>query len=258
MPLSPCPPSLAGFLFALPFGACYTLFMEKDVAKETQSHLGHRERLRERFLSVGISGFAPHEALELLLTYAIPRQDVKPLAHLLIQHFGGLNGVLEARAEELTAVPGIGASSAVLISLVLPLFRLYQRNQQEDAQAPVDTSSLIARCQALMMGERVEHFYVLSIDAKGRFISSHQISSGDEGETAVYPRLIARELLRIGAAACVLAHNHPSGDPMPSRADIQLTGALKDILLPLSITLKDHIIISGAKAFSFKSQGLID
>ncbi len=231
--------------------------MDKQQGTGETSHLGHRERLRERFLKAGLSGFAPHEALELLLTYAIPRVDVKPLAHKLIRHFGGFAGVLEASAPELMAVPGIGQSSAVLLSLLLLLFRQYRQEITDSHGKVMDAAALREHCLGLFLGEKVEHFYVLSLDGKNRLLDSHKISSGDDGETAVYPRLIAGELLRTGAVSCVLAHNHPSGEVNPSKADIDLTQALRGILAPLSIALKDHIITSGEASYSFASHGLI-
>ena len=218
-------------------------------------HEGHRERLRQRFLQAGLSGFAPHEALELLLTFAIARKDVKPLAYDLLRHFGNFNRVLEASAKDLLQVKGIGESAATLITLLLPLFRAYRQGQARENDAGQE--GYIKRCQALLMGEKVERFYVLSLDPKGKVITSSLISSGDEGETAVYPRLIAGELLRNHAAGCVLAHNHPSGTAQPSRADIELTRALKGILAPLNIQIVDHIIAAGDAAFSFLSEGLL-
>ncbi len=236
---------------------CYTHPMEKQAQTSQHPHHGHRARLRARFMSSGLTGFAPHEALELLLTFAIPRQDVNPIAHQLLKRFGSLNRVLQASAKDLQSVKGIGESGATLIALMLPLFRLYregQVNEQADVSTP---DSLIKRCQALLMGERVERFMVLSIDARGRLITHAMVSTGDEGETAVYPRLIAQELLRAGASACVLAHNHPSGLAQPSWADVDMTRALKDILAPLSIKLQDHIIIAGEDAYSFAAHQMI-
>ena len=203
--------------------------MEKQGKQASHPHAGHRARLRERFVQSGLAGFAPHEVLELLLTFAIPRQDVNPLAHRLIAHFGSLNRVLEASVKDLQAVPGIGQNAASLLALQLPLFRRYQQGLGEEGVSVEDQDSLNKRCQALLLGERVARCYVLALDARGRLITQRLISSGDEGETAVYPRLIAAELLRVGAAGCVLAHNHPSGLAQPSQADIQLTKALAAI-----------------------------
>lgn len=231
--------------------------MDKKPFPETPPHEGHRARLRERFLATGLTGFAPHEALELLLTFAIPRRDVKPLAHSLLKRFGSFSRVLEASAKDLSAVPGIGEQAATLLTLVLPLFKRYRQSLAESQGQPLDPDSLMALCQGLLLGERVERFYVLALDARGRLISHSLISSGDEGETAVYPRLIAAELLRAGAASCVLAHNHPSALAQPSNADRELTRALKDILAPLSITIRDHIIIAGDASYSFLANGAL-
>jgi DNA repair protein RadC len=220
-------------------------------------HAGHRERLRARFAQAGLAGFAPHEALELLLTFAIPRRDVNPLAHRLINHFGSLPRVLEASAEDLQAVPGIGPHAASLIGLMLPLFRLYRQGLVAEQEKGTGEADILALCQALLMGERVERFYVLALDGRGKLLGHSRVSSGDDGETAVYPRLIVQALLRFGAAACVLAHNHPSGVLQPSSADISLTQALAEMMRPLGIVLKDHVIVGGDGAFSFAREGLL-
>lgn len=224
--------------------------------KEADHH-GHRGRLRQRFVDTGLAGFAPHEALELLLTFAIPRRDVKPLARALLAQFGSFHRVLEAHREDLLAVEGIGEVAATLITLLLPLFRQYRQGQAVLGEQPGGPAVWSALCQAQLVGHQVEKFLVISLDARDRVIRHSILSSGDEGETAVYPRLIAQELLRAGASGCVLAHNHPSGLAQPSQADKQLTQALKTILAPLSIRLLDHVIIAGDQVFSFANQGLL-
>ncbi len=231
--------------------------MQEQERRPAPDHLGHRARLRERFASSGLSGFAPHEALELLLTFAIPRRDVKPLAYRLLRRFGSLSRVLEATVGELTAIDGIGENAATLVAMMLPLFRQYRQALCDLADAPSDAADVRGRCLALLMGERVERFLVFALDARGRVINHTFISSGDEAETAVYPRLIAGELLRLGASACVLAHNHPSGLAKPSRADAELTEALRGMLQPLSIQLHDHIIVAGDRTFSFAENALL-
>ncbi|MDD4081122.1 MAG: DNA repair protein RadC [Eubacteriales bacterium] len=219
-------------------------------------HTGHRVRLKARFSQAGFMGFAPHEALELLLTYAIPRRDVNPLAHQLLRHFGSFPRVLEASVEDLQAVPGMGAHAATLVAMLLPLFRLYRQGLVEEKSRSDDTDHL-ALCQALLMGEKVERFYVLALDKKGKLLGHSRVSSGDDGETAVYPRIIIQALLRFGAGACVLAHNHPSGELKPSQADIRLTKALAQMMLPLDIALSDHVIVGGDGVFSFAREGLL-
>lgn len=220
-------------------------------------HAGHRERLRARFAQSELTGFAPHEALELLLTFAIPRRDVNPLAHQLLRHFGSFPRVLEAGVEELQLVPGMGKSAATLLALLLPLFRLYRQGLVEEQEKSSGQTDLLALCQALLMGEKVERFHVLALDRKGKLLGHSRVSSGDEGETAVYPRLIVQALLRFGAGACVLAHNHPSGLLQPSRADISLTQALAQMMRPLDILLHDHVIVGGDGVFSFAREGLL-
>ena len=231
--------------------------MTEREGKTGPDYLGHRARLRGRFASSGLSGFAPHEALELLLTYAIPLRDVKPIAYDLLRRFGSLKGVLEAPLEELKAVDGVKDVAATLLGMLLPLFRLYRQELSSPGDAPATAADLIARCEALLMGQGVERFLVIALDARGRMLSDSFVSSGDEGETAVYPRLIAKELLRSGAAGCVLAHNHPSGLAKPSRADIEMTQALRAMLKPLSVALLDHVIVAGDGAFSFAQSGLL-
>lgn len=236
---------------------CYTRPMQQEENSQKDTHQGHRARLRARFLAQGLSGFAPHEALELLLTFAIPRRDVNPLAHQLIRHFGSLKKVLEARPADLLNVPGVGEQAATLLSLLLPMFRIYQQEVNTPGQAPFLGETALSFCKALLMGEQVECFYVMALDARSRLIVKERLSSGDDGETVVYPRLVAQMLLRVGATGCVIAHNHPSGLVTPSRADIDLTRSLKDTLLPLGVSLLDHIIVAGDTAFSFLSNGLM-
>ncbi len=218
---------------------------------------GHRQRLRERYFSAGLDGFAEHEALELLLTYAIPRRDTKPPAKALLERFGSVGAVLSAPREELSAVPGIGPSAAALISMLLPLLRRYLREQAGRARADGQTD-WCALCRALLMGEKREQVWVLALDARGALLTQTQIASGDEGETAFYPRLAVAALLRAGAQKAILCHNHPDGEAAPSEADRQLTRALQGLLAALQIELYDHIIVTDTAAFSFRLGGCLE
>ncbi len=222
-----------------------------------ESYLGHRQRLRERFARAGFDGFAAHEALELLLTYAIPRRDTKPLAYALLDRFGSLQGVLAAGPADLCAVPGVGQSAATLVAMMLPLMRLYQLGAAEESPVLSDGDSMKRYCQALMLGERYEQLWLLALDPVGKLLKKTHISSGDEGETAVYPRLIVAALLRCGAAGAVMCHNHPGMEAKPSWADKDMTRSLDALLLPLSIRLVDHIIVTDHAIFSFRDSGLI-
>ncbi len=222
-----------------------------------EEHAGHRQRLRQRFARAGLAGFAHHEVLELLLTYAIPRRDTKPLARALLQRFGTLHGVLQATQQELSGVQGIGENAATLIALMLPLFQQYQLSQQQESPQLLTEEARMAYCTALMAGERYERLYALALDARGRLVHRALISTGDEGETAVYPRLIVSALLSAGAAGAVLCHNHPDGEARPSAADRQMTTALAALLQPLNIQLVDHLITAGSAAYSFRENGLL-
>lgn len=232
--------------------------MSAQVPQAPESpHAGHRERLRRRFAASGLDGFAPHEVLELLLTYAIPRRDVNPVAHRLIAHFGSLHAVLQASPEDLRAVEGVGEQAAVLLSMMLPLLRAYRRSVGEQSGALATAEDVIAYCEALLMGERYEQLYVIGLDAARRVLSCTHVSQGDEGETAVYPRRILSALLRCGAASAVLAHNHPQGGAQPSQADRALTEAIARTLRDVGIRLADHVITGERDSFSFEQQGLL-
>lgn len=212
---------------------------------------GHRARMRERFLKSGIEGFTERECLELLLSYAIPRRDTKPTAQELLKHFGGLSRVLEADMNELMLIDGIAETSASLIMLILPLIRVYQKSKAKETPRLEFLSARKAYARALLMGEAHEHFEVIALGEKGRLLADKRISSGDDRHAAVFPRLIAGFLLNVGASACIIAHNHPSGGAEPSDDDIALTSGIAKALKPLSIELVDHIIISAGEAYSF-------
>lgn len=220
-------------------------------------HTGHRERLRQRYLTAGLEGFAPHEVLELLLMYAIPRRDVNPLAHRLIAHFGSLHAVLQAAPEDLRTVEGVGEQAAVLLSMMVPLFRAYRQSVADKPRQMQTQADIQSYCEALLLGERYEQLYVIGLDAARRVLAVTHVSQGDEGETAVYPRRIMAALLRCGAASAVLAHNHPQGSAAPSKADRDLTEALSAMLAGVSIQLTDHVIVAPNEVFSFRQQNLL-
>lgn len=228
-----------------------------DSPEAVTTHAGHRERLRRRFVSAGFDGFAPHEVLELLLMYAIPRRDVNPLAHRLIAHFGSLHAVLQAASEDLKAVDGMGEQAAVLLSMMVPLFRSYRQSIAEKPRQMAAWADIRAYCEALLMGERYERLYVIGLDASYHVLACTHVSQGDEGETAVYPRRVMAALLRCGAAGAVLAHNHPQGSAEPSQADRDMTDALGRMLRDVSVQLLDHVIVGPQDVFSFRQHHLL-
>lgn len=213
-------------------------------------HDGHRARMRARFAQAGLEGFAPHEALELLLFYAIPRRNVNPLAHHLIDRFGSLGAVLDAQPEQLCQVEGISEASATLISLVAALARASEKERQ--AQRAVITNYRDAKdyCAHLFMGKTDEVLYAICLDAQGRVLRAVPAITGTIDEIAIYPRTIVRTALWHEAHAVVLAHNHPSGVLEPSDADIETTALLREALGMVDIGLLDHIIYADGECMS--------
>ncbi len=218
---------------------------------------GHRERLRRRYLQAGLDAFAPHEVLELLLTYAIPRRDVKPLAHALLDRFGSLHAVLNASPGELVQVTGMGENAAVLISMLVPLFRAYRQSAERDVPEIRDIAQAVRYCEALFEGERYEKFYVIALDARMRRINTALISTGDVTEVRVYARHVVNALTCCGAVGALIAHNHPGGTARPSQEDLTLTELIARLLGDLDIRLYDHIIVSPTENFSFRKAGLL-
>ncbi len=221
-------------------------------------HVGHRERLRERFRKDGLDGFVPHEALELLLTYAIPRIDVNPLAHRLITHFGSLPAVLEATHEELRQVNGVGERTAAMLSLMLPLLRMYEQEKLTPKRRLTTYADLVAYCRSLFLGVNDEHFYVLCFDARLHLLAEEQIAVGMPVAVEASPRAVLRATMRHNAVGAVISHNHPSGSPQPSQEDLDVTAEIYRLLNGAEVRLYDHVIISGEQHFSFQQEGLME
>lgn len=234
--------------------------MSEPVKKpaEKPHHAGHRDRLRQRFVRSGAGAFEDYELLELLLFSAIPRRDVKPLAKMLLTHFGSLAGVLGARREDLEKVKGISENSAVLLKVV---HTLTQRMLIDDVeQKPILTSwqKLIDYCTVAMAHEQREHFRVLFLNRKNQLIADEVQQIGTVDHAPVYPREIVKRALELGATALILVHNHPSGDPTPSDSDIAMTGEIIRAARALDVVVHDHLIIARGSHASFKSMGLLD
>lgn len=221
----------------------------------TTIHDGHRKRMRERFRREGLDGFAPHEVLELLLFYGRARGDVNPVAHALLEHFGTLKGVMEARPEQLMAVPGMGEESATLITLMLPLWRRYSACVLEEKKRIINRREAQDYCTALLAGRRTEHFYVISLSADGQVLGQRLVAEGSLTEVSAYPRIVAETALNYNAHSVILCHNHPGGAVQPSQADVDTTLGLQDVLTALGVTLLDHIIVAGGEAYSMVQHG---
>lgn len=220
-------------------------------------HSGHRKRLKARYLREGLDGFAPHEVLELLLTYAIPQKDVNPLAHDLIDHYGSLSAVLETSAEELKHFPGVGESTAVLLSMLPKLAGYYMRDRFRDRPV-INTAVEAARyCQTLFFGLDYEAVYLLCLDAQGRLLHPALLQKGTIDESPVYARNVVETALRHKAYAVVLTHNHPGGGIVPSPADYQVTRMVVDALQTVDIRTIDHIIVAEGEYLSMAQQSIL-
>ena len=208
-------------------------------------HDGHRQRMRQQFLSHGPQSMADHELLELALFYAIPRRDTNETAHRLLEQFGSLDRVLTAPEQELEQVEGVGQNAAVLLRLIGAMGdRARQPGREEKIVASVDQAG--AYFLRLLDGQRTEQLYQLCVDGKGKVLSCRVLSQGQ-----------ADNALLSGASGVFLAHNHPSGVALPSRADVQATVQVRDALKRLDIRLIDHIIVADGDYVSMASSGLL-
>jgi len=218
-------------------------------------HTGHRKRVCDRFESEGLGSFADHEALEILLFFAIPRQDVNPLSHRLVDRFGSLSGVLEAPREELCRVEGMTKRAALLVSMMLPLFAAYTGRRAHRTEALDTAAKLLDYARAQFAAESREVFILLSLDNRFRLIKRRAYSCGAPNEVTIHPRSLVEALLLDGASRAVFMHNHPSGAQGPSVQDRQYTEKLASALGTLGIELIDHIIVSGGECYSFFKEG---
>jgi DNA repair protein RadC len=218
---------------------------------------GHRQRLRDRFLATGGDGMPDYELLEMLLTQAIPRRDVKPLAKELLARFGSFAGVIAADPERLLAVSGMGESAVAALKVVrAAAVRLLQQEAMgRDVIGSWD--KLIDYCRAAMAHETVEQLRLLFLDRKNALIADEVQQRGTVDHTPVYVREVVKRALELGASALIIVHNHPSGDPTPSRGDIEMTQQVKDALDKIGIALHDHVVIGRRGHESFRAKGLL-
>jgi DNA repair protein RadC len=221
-------------------------------------HDGHRERLRSRFRESTLAAFAPHEALELLLSYCIPKRDVNPLAHKLIDHFGSFSQVLDAAPEELEKVPGIGSYSATFLCLIAQVAGYYQRDKFRKRQSLLTAPEMGRYCASLFINDTSEKLYLISLNIHGQLISRALICSGSLDELVIYPRDVVNAALRSNAAAVALTHNHPGGSLYPSDADMRATRDIRRALNAIDVVLLDHIIVGDGRYSSMAATGRMD
>jgi DNA repair protein RadC len=220
-------------------------------------YLGHRDRLRERFLASGPDAFPDYEMLELLLFTAIPRRDVKPLAKTLLNRFGSFAEVIAAPRDRLLEVDGIGENVVVQLKIVEAAALRLAKTKLIGKPALSSWNALLDYCKAAMARGVREEFRTLFLDRKNILIADEVQSTGTIDHTPVYPREIVKRALELGASALILVHNHPSGDPTPSRADIDMTHEIVAAAKPLNIAVHDHLVIGRSGHVSFKSLGLL-
>ena len=229
-----------------------------DSSRPRPHYHGHRQRLAERLRQSGAKALADYEWLEFLLTYAIPRRDVKPLAKTLLTQFGSLAGLLAAPPEVLARVPGLGPRSVALLRLLAALPGRLQMPSSVTAPAPLpDAATLAAYCRLRLQAGSREQAVVLYFGPGGTWLRHEELAEGGASEAPLFPRQIAESALTQRAVAVVVAHNHPSGHCHPSAADLELTQTLVAALGLLEIRLQDHLILAGDQWFSFREQGLL-
>jgi DNA repair protein RadC len=226
-------------------------------ARTAPHQLGHRERLRERFLDGGAAAMPDYELMELVLFSAIPRRDVKPLAKALIARFGSFAEAIAAPRARLLEVDGIGDTVAAQLKIVEAAALRLARSQVLNRPALTSWPALVDYCTAAMARNPHEEFRVLFLDRKNVLIADEVQSRGTVDHTPVYPREIVKRALETGASALILVHNHPSGDPTPSRADIEMTREVAAAAKALRIQLHDHLVIGRGGHASFKALGLL-
>ena len=226
-------------------------------APEKPHHLGHRERLRRRVLDRGAGSLADYELLEYLL-FGVRRQgDTKPTAKALIDRFGSIAGVLAAPTAELAAVKSVSEATIALIAVTAEAARRAVREEIADGPLLSSWTRLIDYLRVAMGYNRTEEFRLLFLDSKNRLIADEVQGTGTVNRTAVYPREVVKRALEHGATAIIMVHNHPSGDPTPSRADVEMTEEVRDAGALMGIVLHDHVVISKSGHESFKSMGLL-
>ena len=218
---------------------------------------GHRARLRTRFLAGGHQAMPEYELLELLLFNAIPRIDVKPLAKRLLATFGDLNGVIAASEYRIMKVDG--ATPQVFLQLRIAEALAQRMGQAKIMKRDIVSSwdDLISYCRTSMAHRETEQFRILYLDRKNTLIADEQQGAGTVDHVPVYPREVAKRALELNASAIILVHNHPSGDPTPSREDIEMTRQISDACAAIGVTIHDHVVIGKEAEVSFRSEGYL-
>lgn len=217
----------------------------------------HRKRLRERFLEGGADAMPDYEILELVLFRAIPRQDVKPLVHLLLTTFGDFNRVISAPIPRLHEIKGVGTAVIQELKIVEAAAQRLARSKMMHRHVISSWEAILDYCHTTMAHREIEQFRVLFLDPKNTLIADEKQARGTVDHVPVYPREVVKRALELNASALILVHNHPSGDPTPSQSDISMTEQIGLAANALGITLHDHLIIGKSRELSFRSEGYL-
>lgn len=217
----------------------------------------HRKRMKKKFIASGVDAFNDYEVLELLLFYAIPQKDLKPLAKNLLKKFGTLKGVMDASIRDLEGITGVGTHTAVLIKLIRDMGSLYLKEKAKEKPQITCTRELLDYCRTAIGGLKDERFCVIYLDAQNKITGMETIQEGIVNQAVVYPRKVLENALEQKASAIILVHNHPSGHVKPSDADIRLTNTIRDTARMLDILVHDHVIVGENRFFSFREEGLM-
>ncbi len=230
---------------------------EKESQQLVPSAEGHRKRLKDKLIQNGGIGFEDYELLELMLTYAIPRKDVKPLAKNLIARFGSLGNVLCAQTEELKKIKGVKENTIALFKVIQNANLRILKHEILDKNVLDSWEKIQNYCFALLGRETKEYLYVISLDARGAVLGVDQLQRGTVNQASVYLREVIETIMHRGAVSFLLVHNHPSGDTRASQADIQLTKEIAETAKHMNITLHDHVIVSKKGINTFKAMGCL-
>ncbi len=220
-------------------------------------HNGHRQRLKKRFVAEGLSSFEDHQALELLLFFAIPRCDTNELAHKLIASFGSLRNMFEADIADIMNVGGVGENTAILIKLLPEIASKYWFTPAQSGTQISSINSAAAFFKTLLYGKPVEHFYIVCLNSSYQVKISACLSRGTPSQTPVFIRHIVEAVMRSHTEMVLIAHNHPGGSVSPSKKDIEMTIDIQTALDSMQVRLLDHLILSDNEYFSFAAQRLI-
>ena len=230
----------------------------EPIGKRLPSYIsGHRKRLRERFSTGGATAMPDYELLELLLFRTIPQQDVKPLVRLLLDTFGDLNRVVTAAPARLLQVKGVGEAVVQDLKILEAVAQRMMRARVMHKPVLSSWDALLDYCHSSMAHRETEQFRILFLDRKNTLIADEEQAKGTVDHVPVYPREVVKRALELNASALILVHNHPSGDPTPSQADISMTMQVQDACKVLGLTLHDHLIIGKERELSFRAQGYL-